>query len=162
MSTTPQPFPPLPPVAAPGANRPALPAAPTPRLWRSRSNRVVAGVLGGFAEKFHLEPRPVRLLYGLLTVLSMGALAVPYLGMWWIAPQRGPERIGPRLWRSSSSVVVGGLLGGLAEKFGVRPAFVRVPFVALTALTGVLPGVLGYLVLWAVTRPLDAPAPRAP
>jgi phage shock protein C len=47
--------------------------APQPRrLYRSRRNRVFMGVCGGIAEYFDLNPTGVRLLYCLLTSLTMG------------------------------------------------------------------------------------------
>ena len=140
---------------------------PAPRLWRSRSNRVVAGVLGGLAEKFGWEPRPVRLLYGLFGLLTLPVAAlpalVPYLALWAITRALGPGAPSRRgLWRSRTRVVVAGVLGGLSERLGWRPAPVRVAYCVLTAATMVLPGVVTYLVLWARTRPLDAldAAPR--
>ncbi|MDQ3995508.1 MAG: PspC domain-containing protein [Gemmatimonadota bacterium] len=128
---------------------------PTPRLWRSRSNRVVAGVLGGLAEKFGLEASPLRLLYGLLTVASGGLLAIPYVAIWAITRPHGPLRTAPRLWRSRSDKVIGGVLGGLAEKFETSSIFLRVLFVTLTVFTAGFPGLLIYLVLWMITRPRD-------
>lgn len=138
---------------------------PAPRLWRSRSNRLVAGVLGGLAEKFGWEPRPVRLLYGLLGLLTLplaGLPAIlPYLGLWSITRALGLSAApGPRLWRSRSNVVVAGVLGGVAERLGVAPTFVRVLYGGLTVVSMGVPGVVTYLVLWACTRPLDAPAAR--
>jgi phage shock protein C len=130
---------------------------PAPRLWRSRSNRVVAGVLGGLAEKFGLEPGPLRLLYALLTVFSGGLLAIPYVGIWAITQPHGPGRLSPRIWRSRSDKVIAGVLGGLAEKFEVSSTFLRVLFVALSVFSAGFPGILVYLVLWTITRPMDAP-----
>jgi len=129
--------------------------SPPPRLWRSRADRIVAGVLGGLAERFGWEPAPVRLIYGLLTVASAGALAIPYVGLWAITRVRGPAPPVPRFWRSTHHKLVAGVLGGLAEKMGLPPALVRVLYVALTAMTFGLPGLLTYLGLWAVARPLD-------
>jgi phage shock protein C len=130
---------------------------PAPRLWRSRSNRVVAGVLGGLAEKFGLEARPLRILYGLLTVFSGGLLAVPYVGIWAITRLHGPGRSSPRLWRSRSDKVLAGVLGGLAEKFGVSSTFLRVLYATLSVVSAGFPGLLVYLILWTITRPMDAP-----
>jgi phage shock protein C len=133
---------------------------PVPRLWRSRSNRVFAGVLGGLAEKFGLEAKPLRLLYGLLTVVSGGLLAIPYVGIWAITRVHGPARSSPRLWRSRSDKIIGGVLGGLAEKFEVSSTFIRVLFVTLSLFSAGFPGLLIYLVLWMIMRPMDVPDER--
>jgi phage shock protein C len=121
---------------------------PAPRLWRSRANRVFAGVLGGLAEKFGLEARPLRILYSLCTVLSGGLLVIPYVGIWMIARPHGPSRAQPRLRRSSSDKVIAGVLGGLAEKFDVSATLLRVLFVTLSVFSAGFPGVLTYLILW--------------
>jgi phage shock protein C len=128
---------------------------PAPRLWRSRSNRVLAGVIGGLAEKFGLEARPLRLLYGLLTILSGGLLAIPYVGIWAITRAHGPTRSLPRLWRSRSDKVIAGVLGGMAEKFDVSSTLLRVIYVALSVFSAGFPGILIYLILWAITPEMD-------
>jgi phage shock protein C len=130
---------------------------PAPRLWRSASNRVVAGVLGGLAEKFGLDAQPLRLLYGLLTVFSGGLLAVPYVAIWAITQPHGSRpSAAPRLWRSRSNKVVAGVIGGLAEKLEVSATFLRVLYVTLSIFSAGFPGILIYLVLWTITRPMDA------
>jgi phage shock protein PspC (stress-responsive transcriptional regulator) len=123
---------------------------PVPRLWRSRSNRVVAGVIGGLSEKFGMEPLPVRLLYGLLTIFSGGILAVPYFGIWAITRAHGPGPASRPLRRSRSSKVVAGVLGGLAEKLGIPALLTRLAYAALSVFSMVVPGVVVYLVLWAI------------
>jgi phage shock protein C len=135
---------------ATGALRSAA-GLPAPRLWRSRGNRVIAGVLGGLAEKFGLEPQPLRLLYSLLTLASGGLLAIPYVAIWMITRPHGPARSRPRLWRSRSDRVIGGVLGGMAEKFDVNSTFLRVLYVALSIFSAGFPGMLIYLILWMVT-----------
>jgi phage shock protein C len=159
MSKPPGSFRPVRPSDAPsaGTETGAAMAAglPAPRLWRSRSNRVIAGVLGGLAEKFGLEARPLRLLYGLLTVASGGLLAIPYVGIWAIARPHGAAPSSRRLWRSRSDKVVAGVLGGLAEKFDVNSTFLRVLFATLSVFSAGFPGILIYLILWTITRPMD-------
>lgn len=57
------------------------------RLTRSSRERVLAGVAGGLAEYFDVEPVVVRLLWVAAAILS-GGLAVPiYLVMWWLMPR---------------------------------------------------------------------------
>jgi phage shock protein PspC (stress-responsive transcriptional regulator) len=58
------------------------------RLFRSRTDRKVAGVCGGLAEYLHVDPTPLRLLWVILTVLP-GAIAgglIAYIVAWIIIP----------------------------------------------------------------------------
>lgn len=128
---------------------------PAPRLWRSRSNRVVAGVIGGLAEKFGLAVLPVRILYGALTLFSAGLLAIPYVAIWAIARVHGPERTGPRFWRRSSKKVIAGVLGGLSDRAGIPAIVTRVLYAAATVFTMGAPGVVLYLLLWALMPSID-------
>ena len=131
-------------------------ALPAPRLWRSRSNRVIAGVLGGLSEKFGWEPLPVRLLYGFMTLISGGLLAVPYFAIWAITRVHGPGRRHlPRLWRSQSDKMIAGVLGGMAERFNVHPGFLRLLFVTLSIFSAGFPGILIYLIRWATPPVVD-------
>jgi len=149
----------------PALKAPPSPAArgahelPPPRLWRSRSNRVAFGVIGGLAEKFGWEAKPLRILAGLLGVLTLpvGALPVivPYLTLWAITRARGPATPAKPLRRSRSDQKIAGVLGGVAEWLGAKPAFVRVAYVGLSIATLALPGVVAYLVLWAKTPLAD-------
>lgn len=133
---------------------------PAPRLWRSRTNRVALGVIGGLAEKLGWEAKPLRILWGLVGVLSLplGALPaiVPYLALWGITQARGTPAPQRPLRRSRTNQMVSGLLGGAAEWLGVKPWLVRLGYVGLTSVTFVIPGVVAYLVLWAKT-PLARP-----
>ena len=133
---------------------------PVPRLWRSRHDRVFTGVLGGFCEKYDLEPRPVRILYSITTLVTGGLAALPYLYVWAITGTVEPRRPGPRFWRSVTNKVFSGVLGGIAEKLALPTSVVRPAYVALTFVTGFVPGILTYLILWAVTRPYEAEPPR--
>ena len=57
----------------------------TRKLYRSQSNRVLAGVCGGLAEYFNTDATLIRVLFAVLTVLG-GAGPLIYLAMWIIVP----------------------------------------------------------------------------
>jgi len=60
------------------------------KLYRSRKERMIAGVCGGLAEHFNIDPTWVRLLFVLFFFLGGSALLL-YLVMWMIVPQN-PHR----------------------------------------------------------------------
>jgi phage shock protein C len=55
------------------------------KLYRSRSNRQVAGVCGGLAQYFNLDATLLRILFVVLAVLG-GSGLVLYVAMWIIVP----------------------------------------------------------------------------
>ena len=59
--------------------------AETRELYRSRSNRQVAGVCGGLAQYFNLDATLIRILFVVLAVLG-GSGLVLYVAMWIIVP----------------------------------------------------------------------------
>jgi phage shock protein PspC (stress-responsive transcriptional regulator) len=68
----------------------------TPPLRRSRDRRIIAGVLGGIAERFDLNVTLLRVLY---VIVSIASAAFPgilvYLILWLLIPVRRPEDVGP-------------------------------------------------------------------
>ena len=57
-------------------------------LVRSRRNRMLAGVCGGIAESLGWDPTLVRLLYVLVSVLSVAFPGiVVYLVLWVVMPR---------------------------------------------------------------------------
>lgn len=74
--------------AAPGV---APPAAPVKRLTRSSIDKKIAGVCGGLAEYFDLDPTLVRVVW-LLLVLCGGTGVLAYLILW-IALPVAPARL---------------------------------------------------------------------
>lgn len=61
-------------------------AQETKRLYRSRDDRMIAGVCGGLAEYFNVDPVIVRLI-ALLLLLPGGLPGfVPYVIMWLVVP----------------------------------------------------------------------------
>lgn len=61
----------------------------TKRLYRSRTNRVIAGVAGGIGEYFDIDPLVVRLIFVLLAI-GGGSGVLLYLVAWLIIPEE-PE-----------------------------------------------------------------------
>ena len=56
------------------------------RLYRSRSDRKIAGVCGGIAEHFGWDPTLVRLGWVLLTLMG-GSGVLIYLVLWLVMPE---------------------------------------------------------------------------
>lgn len=55
-----------------------------------------------------------------------------------------------QLFRSRSNTMLGGVLGGIGEYFGVDPTLVRVVYVALSVFSAGFPGLLLYLLMWLI------------
>ena len=60
---------------------------PSEKLYRSRTDRQVAGVCGGLAKRFNVDVTLIRVLFVLLAVLG-GAGLVLYVAMWIIVPNQ--------------------------------------------------------------------------
>jgi phage shock protein C len=56
------------------------------KLYRSRTNRQVAGVCGGLAEHFNMDATLIRVLFVVLAVLG-GSGIIIYIAMWIIVPR---------------------------------------------------------------------------
>ena len=71
----------------------------TTHLYRSREDRMLAGVAGGLAELWDADPSLVRIIWALLVVLTGGIALVGYIVMAIVVP----EEDGSRSWGSASS-----------------------------------------------------------
>lgn len=59
-------------------------------LHRSVQNRMIAGVLGGLAEYFDLDPTLVRVGYVVASILSVGFPGIlVYIVLWMVIPEAG-------------------------------------------------------------------------
>lgn len=63
----------------------------TKRLYRSRTDRKLAGVCGGLAEYFNVDPTIVRAVFVLAT-LAGGPGAVAYGVLWLVMPEDEAEK----------------------------------------------------------------------
>lgn len=77
------------------------------RLYRSRDERVVAGVAGGLADYFGMDPSLVRVLWVLLAVLSGGAFILIYIVMAFVVPEE-PVEIGSEAGAAAAAAAAGG------------------------------------------------------
>lgn len=55
-----------------------------------------------------------------------------------------------QLTKSVYDKKIAGVCGGIAEYFGIDPTMVRVAFVLLSLFSAAFPGIIVYLILWAV------------
>lgn len=65
-----------------------------------------------------------------------------------LATESEAPQSNPRLHRSESNRIIGGVAGGLGEYFHIEPLLIRIAFVLLAFKSGI--GFLIYLILWVV------------
>jgi len=142
---------------------------PVKKLYRSRQQRMIAGVCGGLAEYFNVDVTVVRLLWVVITLFG-GAGLLAYLILWLVVPPEPDSRdaIAPAPRSGSTALGVILVLAGLlllAAWPGWWIALIPGATIAL-----VIPGVvlalgLGLLLGWLLTRPrsesVAAPVERA-
>ena len=59
-----------------------------PPLRRSRSNRMIAGVIGGLADYFGLDPSLLRVIYVLVSIFSVAFPGIlVYIIFWIVVPE---------------------------------------------------------------------------
>ncbi len=64
-----------------------------------------------------------------------------------------------RLYRSSTDSRLAGVCGGLGQYLNFDPVVVRLLWIAITCVTGVLPGLLAYAAAWIVVPLEPQPVP---
>jgi phage shock protein C len=57
------------------------------RLFRSKNEKVLAGICGGVAQYFDIDPVIVRIAAVFLALLSFGVFAFIYLIAWVVVPE---------------------------------------------------------------------------
>jgi len=65
------------------------------RLYRSHRERILGGVCGGLAEHIDVDPSIVRLVWILVTLVSVGLGLIVYLAAWIIIPEDPAESTAP-------------------------------------------------------------------
>jgi phage shock protein C len=62
------------------------------RLYRSRKDRKIAGVCGGIAEYFNIDPVIVRVIAVLLLLPGGFPGLIPYIVLWIIVPENPRQK----------------------------------------------------------------------
>lgn len=119
------------------------------RLYRSKE-RIIAGVCGGIAEYFGIDPVIVRILWLILTFIGGSGILV-YAILWFVIPSKRTkgEIKYKRFYRSSEDYVIAGVCGGIGEYFSISRNRIRIIWLLCTLLGG--SGGFLYLVLWFIT-----------
>lgn len=138
---------------------------PLRKLYRSRTERSIAGICGGLAAYFDSDPTLIRLL--MLLLILFGGLSIwAYIILWIVIPEEPPENSistaktdkimatneNRRLFRSQDSIIAG-VCAGLAEFFGLDTSLVRIATLLLIFFGGLSLWV--YIILWLIV-------PKAP
>ncbi|MEO8398331.1 MAG: PspC domain-containing protein [Ignavibacteriaceae bacterium] len=55
--------------------------------------------------------------------------------------------------KKSNNKMIAGVCGGIAEWLKLDPTLVRVSYVLLSVLSAAFPGILVYIILWAILPP---------
>ena len=74
------------------------------RLYRSRHDKMLAGVCGGLARYLDIDPVAARVLFAILAAFSGGALLIAYVVMWILMPEE-PEPANP--WPPATAATPG-------------------------------------------------------
>ena len=98
------------------------------RIYRSKEESVIAGICGGIAEYFGVDPVLIRLIW--LALIFFGTMGIPlYLLAWIIIPQKKEGTPSPvnyqHLLRSRDDRMIAGVCGGLGKYFNKDPVIFR-------------------------------------
>ncbi len=120
------------------------------RLYRCENDKVIAGVCGGIAAYFGVDPLIVRILF-VVFALGFGFGFLVYLVLWVALPSTASTVIGSarkRLLRDPEDKIIAGVCKGLAYYFGVNVwiprTYVPHPVFLLSFLNGAHWGAFDY------------------
>lgn len=107
------------------------------RLYRDKKEKIIAGVCGGIANYFAIDPLAVRLIFILVTIFNVATLfalnlgIIAYIILWIILkPQMLEPNLAKKLFRNPKDKVLAGVCGGIAEFFNTEAWVVRLIFIA--------------------------------
>lgn len=107
------------------------------KLYRSKNGKIIAGVAGGIAEYFNIDPVLIRLLFFLSLTLLHGLAVLAYIILWIITPitEKQEIHISKRLYRDPNQKIIAGVCAGLGHYFKIETKWIRLiailPFLLL-------------------------------
>ncbi len=128
------------------------------RLYRSRSDRMIAGVAGGLAQSMRLDPSIVRIIGAILVPATGGLALIVYIVMAIVVPEEpaGAEHAPPRpVTGTSFAVPVGAALVVLGAYLLLRQYIPQLDFDRIWPVLLIGLGVL--LLIIAMRRRSDDP-----
>ena len=118
------------------------------KLYRQKEDKVLAGLLSGLGYYFKIDPNLLRLAFVFISFFGLFAI-LAYIVLWFVIPytpkdyHHTPYRV---FHKSQSDKKIGGICGGLAEYFKLNSILVRIVFLVLGFITGIIPLVIIYFV----------------
>jgi phage shock protein C len=61
------------------------------RLYRSKKDRILGGVCAGLGEHLDVDPTVIRLIWAVVSVLSIGTGIIIYILAWIIIPEEDAD-----------------------------------------------------------------------
>jgi phage shock protein C len=110
------------------------------RLYRSRAERVIAGVAGGLAEAIDVDPSIVRVAWVILALLSGGLLFIVYVVMAIVVPQEPFAGSYPGAGMPTPGAPAGAAGGPAAPRGVAAPGGMAAPGAAEATEPGTTPG----------------------
>jgi len=97
------------------------------KLYRIKNEKIIAGVAGGIAEYFNIDPILIRLLFFLSITIFHGVAILAYLILWIITPisEKQQMHITKRLYRDPDKKIIAGVCSGLAHYFKIEVKWIR-------------------------------------
>ncbi len=129
------------------------------KLYRSKTDRIGAGICGGVAAYIKTDPAAVRLLF---SILCIATAIFPLLLLYVIAgalipedPSGAQDSSRRYLFRSKKDYVLAGICSAMGKRFHIDPSILRLSAIALGMLTGFLPLGILYGIGWSLI-PVEA------
>ncbi len=97
------------------------------KLYRSTTNRMIAGICGGIGEFFNIDPTLVRILFA-ISVLFGGFGVLAYIVGWIVIPEGSPGEKGKINVPASNSGVLGLSIGAILVIIGLGMFFNRMRY----------------------------------